>query len=61
LYEQLKIDLGALYGSEEWQLPVPATYVVDRNANIVLASIDADYTTRLEPAQALAALKSFKN
>lgn len=61
LYEQLKIDLGALHGSNEWQLPVPATYVVNCNSTIALASIEADYTTRLEPAKALLALKSLLN
>ena len=57
LYEQMQIDLGVFHGSDDWQLPVPATYVIDRNATIVLADIDANYTRRLEPEVALAAFE----
>lgn len=56
LYQQMQIDLGALHGVSEWQLPVPATYVVDKNSKIVFADINADYTYRTEPSEALEAL-----
>lgn len=58
IYEQLNLDLGKMHGVEDWQLPMPATYVVDQHGIIVLASVNADYTSRLEPEEALAALKS---
>ena len=42
--------------SKSWLLPIPATYVLDGTGRIVLAYLDADYTTRLEPAEIIAAL-----
>jgi peroxiredoxin len=38
------------------ELPVPATFVVDREARILLAHVDADYTSRLDPVEAVRAL-----
>lgn len=45
-------------GDERWVLPIPATYVIDRDGAIVLAFVDVDYRNRLEPAEILAALQS---
>jgi peroxiredoxin len=42
--------------SDGWALPLPATYVIDATGLIVLSYVDADYTTRLEPAEIVAAL-----
>jgi peroxiredoxin len=39
-----------------WVLPLPATYIIDRNGLVVLSYVDADYTTRLEPAEIIVAL-----
>jgi peroxiredoxin len=43
-------------GPPRWVLPLPATYVIDRNGIIVLSYVDADYSTRLEPAEIAVAL-----
>jgi peroxiredoxin len=43
-------------GSHRWVLPVPATYIIDRNGIVALSYVDADYTTRLEPAEIVTAL-----
>jgi peroxiredoxin len=43
-------------GDESWTLPIPATYVIDRDGTIILAFVDVDYRHRLEPAEILAAL-----
>jgi peroxiredoxin len=43
-------------GDESWTLPIPATYVIDRDGTIRLAFVDVDYSHRLEPADILAAL-----
>jgi peroxiredoxin len=39
-----------------WVLPLPATYIIDRNGIVALSYLDADYTTRLEPTEIIAAL-----
>ena len=43
-------------GSNGWVLPIPATYVLDSTGLIVLSYLDADHTTRLEPAEIIVAL-----
>jgi peroxiredoxin len=41
---------------DRWLLPLPATYIIDRNGLVVLSYVDADYTTRLEPTEIVVAL-----
>jgi peroxiredoxin len=43
-------------GPGGWVLPLPATYIIDRNGIVVLSYVDADYTTRLEPTEIAVAL-----
>jgi peroxiredoxin len=40
-------------GDESWVLPIPATYVIDRDGSVALAFVDVDYRNRLEPADIL--------
>lgn len=41
---------------KDWLLPLPATYVIDTSRRVVLSYLDTDHTTRLEPADLVAAL-----
>jgi peroxiredoxin len=41
---------------DHWVLPLPATYIIDRNGIVLLSYVDADYTTRLEPTEIAVAL-----
>jgi peroxiredoxin len=50
-------DIAAINGSDDGQLPISATYVVDTQRRIALANIDPDFRVRLEPSEALAALR----
>jgi peroxiredoxin len=43
-------------GPERWVLPLPATYIIDRNGIVVLSYVDADPTMRLEPTEIALAL-----
>jgi peroxiredoxin len=45
-------------GSEDPSLPIPATFVIDKNKRIVFAFHDSDYTKRAEPADIIASLIS---
>jgi len=56
IYQDFGIDLPAANGDESFELPVPATYVIDRSWIIRLAFVDIDYTKRLDPEEILAAL-----
>lgn len=53
-------DLAVKNGTGGWMLPIPATYVIARDARVALAHVDADYTVRLEPDAVLAALAQLK-
>ena len=55
-YLALGYSNPAKTGSKRWMLPIPATYVLDSTALVVLSYLDADYTTRLEPTEIIVAL-----
>lgn len=57
IYKNFWVDLPAVNGDDTFELPLPATYVIDQNATITLAFVDANYTKRLEPAEVIAELK----
>ncbi|MFI8962381.1 peroxiredoxin-like family protein [Streptomyces sp. NPDC053493] len=56
VYDKLGFDLQRVNGGHPRTLPLPATYVIDRDGIIRWAFVHADYTTRAEPADILAAL-----
>jgi peroxiredoxin len=45
-------------GDDSWELPMPGTFVVDRDRTIRLAHVDPNYMHRLEPSAILDALSS---
>ncbi|MEL6398289.1 MAG: peroxiredoxin-like family protein [Cyanobacteria bacterium J06607_6] len=57
LYQSFGIDLAAYNGDSSFELPVPATYVVDTTGNIVHAFVNVDYTQREDPENIVAALQ----
>ncbi|REK84958.1 AhpC/TSA family protein [Streptomyces inhibens] len=56
VYDSFGFDLQRVNGGHPRTLPLPATYVIDRDATIRWAFIDTDYTARAEPSDVLAAL-----
>jgi peroxiredoxin len=56
-YRGLGIDLPAANGTADWELPLPATYVIGRDGTVAHAFIDVDYTRRAEPADIVAAVR----
>lgn len=56
LYKKMGIDLVKSQENESSELPIPATYVVNTDGVIKLAYLNSDYTKRLEPMDAIAAL-----
>lgn len=54
LYARRGIDLPALNGTRDWQLPLAASYVVDRDHVARFAAIDVDYRTRVSLDRLLA-------
>lgn len=46
------------YGQEDAELPLAATYLIDKNGKIVWAYLDPDYRNRAEPSDIIKALKN---
>ncbi len=57
LYKEFGIDLEKSNGDDSFELPVPATFVVDSSGIIVTAFVNADYKQRMEPEEIINALK----
>jgi peroxiredoxin len=54
-----KNDIALRNGEDSWELPVPATFVVDTTRTIRFAHVDVDYMVgRAEPEEVVAALES---
>ncbi len=49
-------DLTAWNGTDAYELPVPATFVIARDGVIRQAFVEPDFTQRLEPAEILRAV-----
>jgi peroxiredoxin len=57
IYASFGIDIPAYNEDDTFELPFPATYVIDTDGTITYAFVDADYTKRLEPAEIVEVLK----
>lgn len=55
VYRRAFVNLPFANGDDSWELPIPATYIVDRDGTIIYASGDEDYTQRPEPREILSA------
>lgn len=58
VYRRAFVNLPFTNGDDSWELPVPATYILDRDGRILYASASEDYTERPEPSDILKALSS---
>ena len=53
IYRRSFVNLPFANGDSSWELPIPATFIVDRDSTILYASADEDYTRRPEPEDIL--------
>lgn len=58
VYRRAFVNLPFTNGDESWELPIPATYVIDRDGTILYASANEDYTDRPEPGEILHILEN---
>src|SRR3984957_8109579 len=49
IYRRAFVNLPFTNGDERWELPIPATYILDRDSTLLYASANEDYTERPEP------------
>lgn len=59
IYRPAFINLPFINGDESWELPIPGTYIVDREGGILFASANEDYMERAEPAEIVEVLQSY--
>ncbi|WP_395373242.1 peroxiredoxin-like family protein [Marinicella sp. W31] len=57
IYESFGIHVEKHNGSGQFDLPLPATYVIDKTGRVISAFVDADYTKRQNPQEVLKALE----
>ena len=60
LYKSVGITLGRYHDESDYRLPMPARYVIDKEGIIRLADVNADYTVRPEPSEAIMLLRTLK-
>ena len=56
VYRRAFVNLPFINGDYSWELAIPATFVIDRDAVIVYASAKEDYTERPEPGEVVRVL-----
>jgi peroxiredoxin len=61
IYKRAFVNLPFANGDDSWELPIPATFIADRDRSVLYASANPDYTDRPEPAEILQALTSFSH
>ena len=49
VYQRTFVNLPFVNGDDSWELPIPATYIIDRDGTVLYASANEDYTERPEP------------
>ena len=57
VYRRAFVNLPFTNGDDSWELPIPATYIVERNGTILYASANEDYTERPEPSEIVGILE----
>jgi len=58
LYRSIFINLPNSNGDSSWELPLPATYILERDGTVLYAFADADHMLRAEPAELLQRLRA---
>lgn len=49
IYEDFGIDIPTSNGDKTYEIPMPATFIINKNKEILFSYIDEDYTKRCEP------------
>lgn len=60
-YRGVFVNLEHANATKEWELPMPAAFVIAPDSTIVWAQVDPDPTRRAEPRELLRVVKTLKN
>jgi peroxiredoxin len=61
VYEQSGLNLPAWNATDNWELPLAVTYVIDTDGIVRYAFLDADYRNRAEPTDIVRVLKRLQD
>jgi peroxiredoxin len=50
VYQRAFVNLPFVNGDDSWELPIPATYIIDHDGTVLYGSANEDYTDRPEPS-----------
>ncbi|WP_248928549.1 peroxiredoxin-like family protein [Paenibacillus hamazuiensis] len=56
-YKKLGRDFAEFNNTDRWILPVPATFIIDKEGVVRLAYVDPDFMKRMEPGEIIDQLK----
>ena len=54
--QSLGLDLPAHNGNTNWDLPIPARYVIDVDSRIIYTALHVDHRLRTDPLEAIASI-----
>jgi peroxiredoxin len=57
IYADFGFHIPSHNGDESWEIPIPATYIVNRDGTILHAYVNANYTQRMEPVEIVEVLR----
>ncbi len=60
VYRRAFVNLPFTNGDESWELPIPATYILDHDGTVLFASANEDYTERPEPSDIVLAASGYR-
>lgn len=58
LYHSFNLNVDEHNGNKNYELPMPATYIINKKREIIYSFIPEDYTERLDPNQILEIIKN---
>jgi len=58
VYRRAFVNLPFTNGDDSWELPIPASYILDSDGTVVYASANEDYTERPEPSEIVGMLQA---
>ena len=57
LYHSFNLNVDVHNGNKEYELPMPATYIINKQREIIYSFVPEDYTERLDPNTILSSIK----
>lgn len=61
VYQSFGVSLPSFNGDETYELPVPATFIIDRSGIISYRFVNPDYSKRADPVEIITILTKLKN